>query len=231
MSGEMPADVNPYQIEPQLSAYAPRPPRIDRDRLMFEAGRAAAASHPSASAALALRPGVIAWFPAPQPGAPATLGWVWPTCTAAMTCLAVALGLALVLRSGPDRVQVIDRVIRIPSPTPQATPDAPRMVSSGGLNHDFADPPPMANESPALTLESLPENHLLRVRQAALTQGDDMLSPQPGSDTARLTRPPTRGSLMRQFAAPPAAAARSAPVFRWQAWFGSSQQPANANDR
>lgn len=229
MSGELPSDVNPYQIEPELSAYAPRPPRIDRDRLMFEAGRAAEVSHPAASAALSLRPGVIAWFPAgPQPAAP--MNWLWPASTMAMTVVAVGLGLALLLRPVPlERVQVVERVVRIPAHAPQAAPDPTLAVSSGGLNqahHDFARPV-AEEEAPVLALESLPENHPLRVRQVALTQDVDVLSPQPNGDTARLTPLPTRGSLMRKLAAPPAAAAtQSAPLFRWSDWFSQPQQPA-----
>lgn len=223
MSGELPSDVNPYQIEPELSAYAPRPARIDRDRLMFEAGCAAAVSHPPPSAALALRPGVIAWFPAPQPTAPTT--WAWPVCTAAMTLVATGLGLALLLRPAPlDRVQVVERVVQIPSRVPQAVPDPTLAVSSGGLNqagHDFAPRPAAEEEAPVVVLEALPQDHVLRVRQTALTQGVETLSSPLSSDAARLMPPPTRGSLMRQFTSPPAAAAtQAAPWSGWSRWLG-----------
>ncbi|HUE74701.1 MAG TPA: hypothetical protein VMP01_27785 [Pirellulaceae bacterium] len=228
MSSELPADVNPYQIEPELTAYAPRPPRIDRDRLMFEAGRAAEVSHPAASAALSLRPGAIAWFP-PAPQSPPPMNWLWPASTMAMTVVAVGLGLALLVRPVPlERVQVVERVVRIPSHAPQAVPQ-PLAVSSGHrdqANHDFAGPA-AEDEAPVLTLESLPENHVLRIRQVALTQDIDALAPPVSSDTARLTPLPTRGSLMRKLAAPPAAAAtKSAPLFRWSDWFSQPQQPA-----
>ena len=224
MSGELPSDVNPYQIEPGLSAYAPRPPRIDRDRLMFEAGRAAEVSHPAASAALSLRPGVIAWFP-PGPPSPAPMNWLWPASTMGMTVVAMGLGLALLLQPAPlERVPVA----RIPVHVPQTLPQ-PMAVSSGRRDqpdHDFASPA-AEDEAPVLTLDSLPENHVLRVRQVALTEDVDLLSPQPGGDTIRLTPLPTRGSLMRKLAAPPAAAAtKSAPLFRWSDWFSQPQQPA-----
>lgn len=224
MSGELPADVNPYQIEPELSAYAPRPPRIDRDRLMFEAGRAAEVSHPAASAVLSLRPGVIAWFPTgPQPAAP--LNWLWPASTMAMTLVAMGLGVALLLQPAPrQRVPIV----RIPAHAPQAA--SPLAVSSGGLNQphqDFAHGPAAEEEAPVIALESLPENHVLRLRQVALTQDVDALAPSLSRDTTRLTPLPTRGSLMRSLAAPPAAAAtKSAPWFRWSDWFSHPQPPA-----
>jgi hypothetical protein len=219
--------VNPYQIEPELSAYAPRPPRIDRDRLMFEAGRAAAVSHPAASAALSLRPGVIAWFPpAPQSAAPAS--WLWPASTMGMTVVAMGLGLALLLRPVPlERVQVI----RIPAHAPQAAPNPTLAVSSGGLNQPDRDVAPhlpaVADEAPVVALESLPENHMLRVRQVALTDGVESVVLPVSRDTTRLTPPPTRGALMRQLAAPRAAAASpSASPLRWSDWFSQPPKPA-----
>ena len=230
MSGELPGDVNPYQIEPQLSAYAPRPPRIDRDRLMFEAGRAAAASHPASSAARALRPGVIAWFPPSPSAAPAN--WLWPVCTAGMTVIAVSLGLALLLRPAPlERVQVVERVVHIPPPLPQAAPKPTLAVTSGGLNHagqDLRHQPATAQETPVVTLADLPANHMLRVRHVAFSEGVESLSPPAGSHFSRLSPPPTRGSLMRKLASPPAAAAvvPTSPLSRWSDWLVGKPKPS-----
>ena len=226
MSGELPSDVNPYQIEPQLTAYAPRPARIDRDRLMFEAGRAAAASHPSAGAALALRPGVIAWFPPPSPQAGSPASWLWPASTLALGLVSVGLGIVLLLRP-MERVQVVERIVRIPAHAPQAVP-GPMAVSSGGLlpDREVVRQPADEQETPAIALESLPENHLLRVRQTALTQGGELLAPPIGRETARLSPPPTRGALMRQLTAPPAAAATQSSWSNWSHWFSASQKPA-----
>ena len=226
MSGELPSDVNPYEIEPQLSAYAPRPARIDRDRLMFEAGRAAAASHPSASAALALRPGVIAWFPPSSPSAPPT-NWMWPASTLALGMVSVVLGLVLLFRPEPlERVQVVERVVNVPVHAPAAFPQ-PLAVSSGITrpDHDVPPLPAAEEEAPAIALESLPEDHFLRVRQTALTQGVEWLAPPARRETARLSPAPTRGKLMRQLAAPPAAAATQSTGSSWSLWF-SAGRPA-----
>ncbi len=221
MASELPSDPNPYQIEPDLSAYAPRPPRIDRDRLMFEAGRAAALGQSPAGVGVPLRPGVIAWFPGPPTLVPSS--WLWPASTLAMTVVAAGLGIALLLGSTPlERVQVVERVVRIPAPVPQTAPQPTLAATSGGLHqadHDLPRQPFAEEEAPVVTIESLPENHLLRVRHVALTQGVDALTPSASRETRRLSPTPTRGSLMRKLASPPAAAPTPA-LFRWQSWLG-----------
>jgi hypothetical protein len=217
MSSELPREPNDDQLEAGLSAYAPRPPRIDRDRLMFEAGRAAAQSHPSAVVATVLRPGVIAWFPVPPTLVPTN--WLWPAVTLTMTLLAASLGIALLLRSDPrERVPVVSHVAGDPSP---AAVHPPLVVSSGGLQR-IGRQPAVAEATPVLTVESLPANHLLRVRQVALTEGVEALAPPASRETPRLAPPPTRGTLMRTMlitrgAGSPAQSA----LGQWSNWFTS----------
>jgi hypothetical protein len=69
-----------------LAALVPAAPRIDRDRLMYEAGRAAAVGLPTPK----------------QPS-----GWLWPLSTAALAL--VSVGLSAVIFSGAGvREQVVD---------------------------------------------------------------------------------------------------------------------------
>lgn len=74
-------------FEARLASLAPRPAAIDRDRLMFEAGRAS------------------------QRVAPLRVRWAWPTAFSAMSALAASLFLALVLRPP----MVVDRLVRAPA--------------------------------------------------------------------------------------------------------------------
>lgn len=221
MSHEFPPDPGAQQIETSLSAYAPRPPRIDRDRLMFEAGRAAAFSHFPLAKGSPFQRGAIGWFNLPSSCSPPH--WLWPASTLMMTAVACGFAVALFLQVDPvPRVQVIKRVVREPHrtlPSPAAAPE-PVLVSSDRRYQveQFSAQPSPAEEAPALTLAALPENHLLRVREVALTQGVDAISPPHSEGTVRLATPPTRGSLMRKFAPSPAAASSSPAFFRWSLW-------------
>lgn len=221
MSHEFSPDPGAQQIETRLSAYAPRPPRIDRDRLMFEAGRAAAFSHFPLGKGSPFQRGAIGWFNLPAAGSPPH--WLWPASTLMMTAVSCGLAVALFLQVDPvPRVQVIKRVVREPHHAPSSTPAAPQPVLVSSDRRHQVEPLPAeplpAEESPALTLAALPENHLLRVRQVALTQGADAISPPQAGGTVRLATPPTRGSLMRKFAPSPAAASSSPALFRWSLW-------------
>jgi hypothetical protein len=220
MANELPADPNPHQTEADLSAYAPRPPRIDRDRLMFEAGRAAAFSHPPADRGSPFRQGAVGCLPTPSVGV-APSQWVWPASTFVMTVVACGLGVALFLQVEPiQRVQVIERVVHAPSPSPPLPSPHEVAVSSDRMHQTDFPPQPAApaEEAPLLTVDALPEDHLLRVRHVALTQGVDALAPRSCEATPRLSPPPTRGSLMRKIAAPQVSAATSTAWFGWPAW-------------
>jgi hypothetical protein len=79
-----------------LRGLAPRAGGLDRDRLMFRAGRASA----------------------PR-------SWAWPLATAASTAAAVALGVLLWARPEPAP-RVVERVVHLPAERPQpAGPEAP----------------------------------------------------------------------------------------------------------
>lgn len=73
-------------FEARLASLAPRSPAIDRDRLMFEAGRASVRVTPQ------------------------RIRWAWPTAFSAMSALAASLFLALVLRPP----MVVERLVQVP---------------------------------------------------------------------------------------------------------------------
>jgi hypothetical protein len=87
-------------FEADLAALQPRADRLDRDRLMFLAGQAAAARGNAAAAARTRR-------------------WAWPAALAAMTTVAAALLAVVVWRPEP---QVVERIIEAPVERP--APDA-----------------------------------------------------------------------------------------------------------
>ena len=83
------------EFEKQLAALRPAESRVNRDRLMFEAGQDAAARAGKASASL------------PR--------WFWPSATAAMTVAAGFLGVLLAINAGP-RATVETAVVQPPAP-------------------------------------------------------------------------------------------------------------------
>jgi hypothetical protein len=219
MSNQLPHDPGADPLEADLPAYAPRPPRIDRDRLMFEAGRAAAHSELASGASAVLRQGVLAWFPVP-PGLGPT-NWVWPAATVTMTLVAATFGIALLLRSVSDNQPPVARHgVRSPSMAAPAAPHPPLAVSTGGLPQSRERRPsqPEAHEEPVLSVDSLPENHLLRVRQVALTEGVESLAPPVSRETSRLSPPPTRGALMRTMMMTRGAPTSPSTFWQWSKW-------------
>jgi hypothetical protein len=76
----------------ELRRLAPTPPGLDRDALLFRAGRASAGR-----------------------------GWLWPAATAVSSLTAAALGAALLLQPPPQTVVETIRV-RVEAPAPSAPP-------------------------------------------------------------------------------------------------------------
>lgn len=97
----------PEPLEPRLNEVAaalaglrPSPPALDRDRLLFNAGRASAS-----------RP------------------WLWRVATAASTTLAVVLAAVLILRPAPAAVEHVVYVrVEPPTPPPKADPAPPAVA-------------------------------------------------------------------------------------------------------
>ncbi len=91
---KLPAELK--ALEAQLAALVPRADRLDRDRLMFLAGRASAGDATVPSRSVARR--------------------ALPAAFAAMTGVAVVLAVLLVLPAEP---QIVERIIRVPAePSP-----------------------------------------------------------------------------------------------------------------
>jgi hypothetical protein len=130
-------------LERQLSALSLSPPRIDRDKLMFEAGRAAA-SRPRWSINLASPP----WGGSR----------IWPATTAMMTAASVIFATMLILHRDSARVA---------APTaPQVAPVlvvAQPSVVQPAWRSDFARNAWLASTQPS--------TGYLGIRQAALTRG------------------------------------------------------------
>ena len=186
-----PADAS---LAEKLTAYAPRPPRIDRDQLMFEAGRAAAAVELSS---------------APGPRSQSPSRWFWPASTLAMSALSLALTAVLITRPDPP-----ERIVYVPT-----EPGSTQVVDEKSFQ--AADVPTRAKatgDSPALTLASLPDNHPLKLRQIALTEGVDALVPAVTDSAPRMTPPLSRGALLQRLSAPPRADQPQPGLFRWPAW-------------
>ncbi len=99
---------NVSAIEAALAALAPAPAALDRDRLMFQAGRAAGGA----------------------------ASWGWPAATGALTALAAALALVMVLRPPVVTQTVVVRVPAEatpapapPKPEPETPADSPRVTA------------------------------------------------------------------------------------------------------
>jgi hypothetical protein len=90
-----PLDPRLSEVAAALAALAPRPPALDRDRLLFNAGRASA----------------------PRP-------WFWRLTAAASTTLAAVLAATLLLRPAPPPVQhtVYVQIEAVPQPPPKPEP-------------------------------------------------------------------------------------------------------------
>ncbi len=118
-----PPDASLRRFEAELSALAPRAVRLDRDRLMFLAGQAAA-------------------------GAPADAQpprrWIWPVSFSAMSAVAASLLVLLILRPAP---QIVERIVRVPV---EAAPQASSNPLEGE-NVDLVAGPSFDGPSPAET--------------------------------------------------------------------------------
>jgi hypothetical protein len=79
-------------LEASLAGLSPSPAALDRDRLMFQAGRASVG-----------------------------VRWLWPACTGAAVLTAAALALVLVLRPAPILI-VEQRVVSVRQETPPPVP-------------------------------------------------------------------------------------------------------------
>jgi hypothetical protein len=155
-------------LEQQLAGLEISPLQLDRDRLMFEAGRAAG-RRDREFAATGHRPrdGQVASVPR----------WFWPTTTAMLTAACVLLGAMLIWRDDAERVAQ-------QGATPQADGVAPARVPA---LEDLREVKRLA-ATPANSLWATPPTAgYLEARFIALTRGVDAWSSRSANDD---TAPP-----------------------------------------
>jgi hypothetical protein len=154
--------------EQTLNAFAPRSPRLDRDRLMFLAGQTSvsgAASKPSL----------------PEVGRRAP--WPWMVATTSLSGLSLALAAMLMVQAHRPPVVVVRNVI---PEVPQTSTQSSAENASNQTNpaHDLVEPLLPADDQWLVSSKS----SLLSMRQIALTRGVDSL-PVPTAATSTASQP------------------------------------------
>lgn len=167
------------RAEQLLKRLQPRPVNLDRERLMFLAGIAAAG-------------GGQATTEIPQK-------WLWPATTLAMSsvaaCLAIALTVQLSLRA-PEQVVVRE----IPAPQPIPAPRTPESTNPATAQPQPATGPRFVS-APVL---ALPAGSALQMRNMALQFGIDAIPTSSGlsSTASESPRTPNRWQQLRGAAEP-----------------------------
>ncbi len=155
-------------IERTLAGFGPAPPRIERDRLMFLAGRASAERR----------------RPSRRDGALAVANrWLWPAATGMLGATAAALAMALVLRQEP-RVLIVEREMPV-----SVRAAAPQQIASAAVDFNAAT---ALRREPAAS--RVPAENYLRTREVALRMGLDAIGSQ--QTVPGLSAPPTYGELL-----------------------------------
>jgi hypothetical protein len=122
MSGEEERSEELKGLEAALAALAPRVEGFDRERLIFEAGRAAAMAEMGlAPKAHGLQPVGVEAAEAPPP-CPPRRRWAWPAAFSAMTAVAAMLLVMLIARPKP---QMAERTAEPPASVPAAEDVSP----------------------------------------------------------------------------------------------------------
>lgn len=201
------------EIEAALAAWTPRAPQIDRDRLMFAAGRASAGSErtaPAPSPALP-RGGRVRVGAIPSPIRAAARRYLWPLATSLSTAAALAMAFLLAQdRAGRDTEGGV-----IASPPQIAAASAAEV------------PPPRGGLPGRWELPAVPDGTYLALRNRMLTTPADQW-PVPASLNDDVRRgatavrplgsgtrdaahdPPTSRNLLREFLPPEPPARRGA---------------------
>lgn len=160
MSSE-PLDPRVAAVEAALARLAPAPANLDRDRLLYLAGRASAGGRQ----------------------------WAWPTVTAAAMLLAAGLGIALALRPAPPVVErIVTIVVKEPAPpVPEAPsePPAPRpvVVRAEARDPDWSDYLRLRQQVSRWGVDALPaprSMHLIDPPGASRFDDPEQLLDRPG---------------------------------------------------
>jgi hypothetical protein len=158
-------------IERALAACTPAPPRVDRDRLMFQAGLASAMASGGRESPAGFVGEKIQ--PIGKLTHPARL---WPAATAALAATSLALAIALWARPEPkQQIVYLDRVITVTAPA----------VAIAAPAQALEQQPATALAARSTSLASSSNNYL-HTREVALRLGLDALGrPQSGQDRER----------------------------------------------
>jgi hypothetical protein len=176
---ELPAELT--ALERELAAFTPAAPRLDRDRLMFVAGRA------SADAARGGHRFVTTRF--------------WQAATAISTAASITLAVILIGQSMPPRVQpVMPTFIANEAPITQANV---QLVSTTGPSGGWLVFLPAWIEPAQPTSGYLARrNAVLTFGPAALERDATRLSASGGTSSAGPINPPTARELLDEFLPP-----------------------------
>jgi hypothetical protein len=140
-----------HPFEQSLAQFAPAPPQLDRDQLMFLAGAASVQ-------------GSVQTRQSPQ--------WLWPASTATLAATSLALAIALFLRPAPQTQYIVRDV---PGPT-QPAEGLPTVAAMPPVQ----DQPPRYATAPVRPQPATGDSYL-KTREVALRMGLDALgSPSSG---------------------------------------------------
>jgi hypothetical protein len=166
MSSELNDRENPDELktaERALAALVPRPPQVERDRLMFLAG--ARSQGPGAGGQRPVASGQESSIVAKR-GA-----WLWPAASAVLGATSLALLIALVVRANaPTQIVYVDRPVPAMLPGPRVAVPSERPRQSAPATDIALTPRPALASS-----VQVPADNYLRSREVALRMGLDAL--------------------------------------------------------
>jgi hypothetical protein len=183
-------------LQAQLAGLKPAPLTLDRDRLMFEAGRAAAESErPLSTTGHRPNVGRVA----------GTTRWIWPTTTALMTAACVMLAVMLIWRD--DEANLANQ------------PTAPQPATDHLLTEptidDFRNVEQLTSRFTPSRRSPAPTRGYLNIRYVALTDGINAIAhdrPANGrgdtSNDASPSKPATSRGLLEDLLPPDASGNR-----------------------
>jgi hypothetical protein len=153
-------------VERLLAEFSPAAPHVDRDRLMFLAGRASAEGGRSEVGDGGSEVGDV------HLSVRGRSGWAWPVATAALAATSLALAIALAIQP-PPRTQIVYR----DQPSESKASDKPSAITQPVR----PDVPAEHFTTPALAY--VPQDNYLRKRDVALRMGLDALGGSINRDT------------------------------------------------
>ena len=190
INGGPPADNEPLSacpIDPEerldtervLGLFAPRTPRLKRERLLALVASVRREVEPRSTTPVRFR-----------------TPWYWPAATAAMTVTSLSLAVLLAVRVSAEprvRVQYRDRIVYKPVSFPSPSPTQPTKDKEEAV---VTVPQPGATN---VVLSPAPPDDYLKNRNVALSQGvDSMEFRQPLAQGNTPNSPATRDELLRQ---------------------------------